>query len=426
MLLKEDFLHYIWQYRLLNTRNLYCNQGQELRIVHPGSLNPNAGPDFSLAKLQIDGQLWVGNVEIHVKSSDWLLHRHDNDPAYDSVILHAVYEHDQVVTRTDGSLMPVLVLKGLLPEAMLENYLQLIANRNFFPCIRQIGQVDELVFKQVVKQMVAQRLTEKCAGIAKKMELNKNHWNETFYYLLLRNFGFKVNAIPFELLSDILPSVILAKHRDNPIQIAALLFGQAGFLGEDYLDAYPQKLKAEYLFLQKKYQLRPMERSVWKFLRMHPQNFPPLRIAQVAALIVHHSEIFSTMLEENPLKALKEIFASIVVDPYWKNHTHFDQPSKPISTRLGNRSIQSLLVNTVSVLLYCYGDYFSKPNYRERALELLQQIPAEHNAILIPYRKAGLQLESAFATQGVLQLYKNCCSLKKCLKCKIGIEIIGS
>lgn len=365
MQLKEDFLHYIWQYRLLYSRNLYCTQGQPIRILHPGTLNFNAGPDFSLAKLEIDGQLWVGNIEIHVKSSDWLLHQHHTDPAYDTVILHAVYEHDAIVTRTDGSLIPILLLKGLVPEHLLNNYLQLIANRNFFPCIRHIAKVDQLVFKQVLAQQVEERLLEKCAGISKKMELNKNHWTETFYYLLLRNFGFKVNAVPFELLADLLPSILLAKHRDNPIKVAALLFGQAGFLDKDFTDSYPRQLKAEYLFLQKKYQLRPMEKSVWKFLRMHPQNFPMLRIAQLAALIVQHSEIFTLMLKENSFKALKKMFENIAVHPYWENHTHFDQTSKPIPTRLGVKSIESLLVNTVCVLLYRYGGYFSKPAYKD-------------------------------------------------------------
>jgi hypothetical protein len=426
MQLKEDFLHYIWQYRLLNTRNLYCNQGQQLQIIHPGTLNPNAGPDFSLAKLEIGGQLWAGNIEIHVKSSDWLLHQHNKDPAYDTVILHAVYENDAVVTRTDGSLIPTLLLKGLVPEQLLENYLELIANRNFFPCIRQIAGVDQSVFQQVLDQNVEDRLLEKCRGLSQKMELNKNHWNESFYYLLLRNFGFKVNAVPFELLADALPSILLAKHRDNPLQVAALLFGQAGFLESDFTDKYPQQLKAEYRFLQKKYQLRPIERSVWKFLRMHPQNFPLLRIAQLVALIVHHSAIFSLILKENSFKGLKAIFGGIVVHPYWQNHTHFDQLSKPISTRLGVKSVESLLINTVCILLYSYGDYFARPAYKDSALELLRQIPAERNAILDPYRKSGLQLKNAYATQGILQLYKNGCSLKKCLSCGIGLEIIGS
>ena len=425
MQLNEDFLHYIWQYRLLTSIDLCCTGGQELKIIHPGMLNKNAGPDFSAAKLRIGGQLWAGDVELHVKASDWFLHQHQHDAVYDAVILHAVYEDDQPVYRTDGTLIPVLVLKGLVPEILLSKYLDLIGSRNFFPCEKQLYTVNPQTLYVLFDACLLQRMEQKSALLKLKMRQNKHHWKEGFYELLMRNFGFGINAVPFELLANALPAKILGRHRDQPLQVEALLFGQAGFLERDYEDEYPQMLKAEYRFLRQKYQLKPLERSLWRFLRMHPQNFPPLRIAQAAGIVLNQANSWDILLKEKDLRILRSIFSSINVHPYWKNHADFDKPCKPVSVKLGKRSVDSLIINTVCILRYYYGRYFNRLDLMKQAADLMDCIPAECNAITRRYIDAGIRLRHAGDSQAILQLYANYCSLKKCLNCIAGIEIIG-
>jgi len=424
MQLNEDFLQYVWKYRLLTRRDVYCTNGELLRIIHPGALNSNAGPDFSTAKLVIGGQSWVGDVEIHNRSSDWIFHGHQQDKSYDKVILHAVYEEDEVICRTDGTTIPVLVLKGLIPESLRDNYEKLMGG-NFFPCEKQIGLVNQGTVAKMLDQMIIERFIEKTAQLDEKMSQNNHYWNETFYGLLMRNFGFKVNAVPFELLAAGLPITILAKHRDNPLQVEALLFGQAGFLEGDFKDDYPRKLKAEYLFLRKKYLLIPGEPSIWKFMRMHPQNFPVLRIAQAAGLLRSREHLFTDLLQETDLKKLISIFSQIAVHPYWKTHSNFDRECKPMSVKLGRKSIENLIINTICQMQYCYGNYFKLTALTKRSIFLLKNIPAEQNVILLKYCKAGAEVSSAYESQAVLQLNKNWCSQKKCLNCRIGVEILN-
>ncbi|SEB08451.1 DUF2851 family protein [Pedobacter hartonius] len=424
MRLNEDFLHYIWQYRLLTRLDLYCTNGETLQIIHPGSRNTNAGPDFNTAKLRIGGQLWVGDVEIHVRASDWLLHHHQENRSYDSVILHVVCEDDAVICRTDGSLVPVFLLKDLIPEAMFGKYRALLEGRNFFPCAQQIGQVDHITVQRMLNRMVTERFLEKTAELEFHLEQNHHNWNETFHMLLIRNFGFRVNNLPFQLLAAGLPATLLAKHRDQPLQIEALLFGQAGFLEGDFKDSYPRQLQSEYLFLKKKYQLQPEDKSLWKFLRMHPQNFPVLRIAQLAGMLTGSSHLFAEIIGLNDLKELRRLFSPGEVHPYWKDHVNFDRGRREMPVRLGRKSAENLIINTVCFILYCYGTYFNLPELKQRATGFLKKIPAERNAVTAHYRKAGLKLSTAYDSQAVLQLHKYCCSSRKCLNCEIGIEII--
>jgi hypothetical protein len=425
MQLKEDFLHYIWQYRLLTCRNMRCKDGQPLQIVDPGVKNTNAGPDFTVARLRIDRQLWAGNVEIHVKASDWFLHRHESDRAYDTVILHAVYEDDTVIYRTDGTLIPVLVLKDIIPEEQLSNYLQMISGRSFVPCAQQLKDADGGKVRAMLGQMIRDRFAEKANELLEKMQQNKHNWQETYYYLLLRNFGFKINSVPFELLADALPNKLIARYRNDPQKVAALLFGVAGFLNRDFKDDYPRQLKVEFQFLQKKHHLKTLDRSIWKFLRIHPQNFPSLRIAQVAALLAAaHSRVFQ-MPDSPSVNEIIRIYTAFPADAYWHNHSDFDKVCKPNSTKLGKYSAYNLVINTTCLILYTYGSCNSYPQYIEMAIALLKTLPPERNALLLRYQEAGLKLQDAWDSQAVLQLNKKLCSQKKCLDCMIGIDLLG-
>jgi hypothetical protein len=420
----EDFLHFIWKYRLFNSAKLVCSDGEELQVLHPGILNRNAGPDFSDAKLIIDQTVWVGHVEIHLKSSDWLLHGHQNDAFYDAVILHVVFEHDNPVYRTDGSLVPVLVLDGLFQDRVLNNYKTLIANANYFPCERHISSLDQIHIYSFLSRVVVERFEQKAEEVFEKLNSNRGDWEQVFYCFLARNFGFKVNAVPFELLSIVTPLHILSKHKNNAVQIEALLFGQAGFLEQEFFENYPLQLQREYSFLKKKYGLVPMNAAVWKFLRMRPQNFPTIRIAQFAALIVKSNQLFSKMLKRDTLSDLYTVFNDLPVNEYWLTHYHFNKTTNRVIVQPGKGSIDNIIINTVCLFLFCYGKYTDQSGLSDRASDFLERIPSECNAIVNQYSSAGIDIPNALTSQALLQLNKYYCNEKKCLNCTLGLKIL--
>jgi hypothetical protein len=420
----ENFLYFIWQFRLFNTNELYCVGGEKLQVINPGMLNTNAGPDFSQAKLIIDNTTWAGNVEIHTKSSDWILHGHGKDKSYESVVLHVVYEQDQPIYRMNGAIVPVLVLKGLFKEELLHNYNAMMMSLNEFPCAKQIGSVDKICIEAMISRLIVERFEEKSQTVLEKLDKLKGDWDETFYSFMAVNFGFKVNAIPFELLADSLPQHILAKNKDNNLAIEALLFGQAGFLEQELGDEYPNRLKSEYAFLQKKYGLKPIDKSLWKFLRMRPQSFPTIRLAQFSALILKSNHLFSRVLEIDDLEQLYELFENLSVDNYWLTHFHFNKSTKHVNVQPGRKSIQNIFINTICVFLFAYGKYTDQPQFMDRALDFLDRIPAEDNIIIAKYLDSGVKAHNAFMSQALLQLNKYYCTQKKCLNCGIGIKIL--
>jgi len=425
MEISENFLFFIWRYRLLNNVCQTCVGGEKLEILQPGLLNTHAGPDFTEARLLIDGRRWAGNIEIHTKSSDWLLHRHHVDHAYESVILHVVYENDLMVTNSIGSRMPTLIVKDLFPEELFENYEKMLASPGDFPCKSQIKSVEPIVINSFLSRVIVERLEQKTAEVLAKVEVLKGNWYDTFYFFLARNFGFKVNSLPFELLANILPLHLLNKHSDSSRQVEALVFGQAGFLENASLDGeYAELLKKEYQFLKLKYGLKPMEVSVWKFLRMRPASFPTVRLAQFAALHAQSNQLFAKMLKAEDLKTVSALFANLSVNPYWDTHYHFKKSAPETQAQLGKKSIENILINTVCVFLFAYGKYTAQAHLIDRALNFLEKIPAEQNSIVNQYVEVGLKIDSAFVSQSLLQLNKYYCAKKKCLNCGIGIKIL--
>jgi len=420
----EDFLHYVWQFRSFDFNGLKTAEGENLKIISPGLLNKNAGPDFSNAKIQIGETVWAGNIEIHIKSSDWLKHNHQADASYENVILHVVFENDAEVKRINGSVLPVLELKNRIPNALIERYSTLFLTLRDFPCAAQIRSVDELIVDSFLSRTLIERFEQKTNAVIKTLnELNGN-WDETFYRFIARNFGFKVNALPFELLAKTVPQNIYAKHKDHPQQIEALVFGAAGFLKDNFEEEYPAKLKEEFKFLQKKYNIKPIEVSLWKFMRMRPQNFPTLRLAQLAALIVKSNHLFSKVMEIKDIVALRGLFENLPVNEYWKTHYHFKKDAMRVSTQIGKTSADNILLNTVALFLFAYGKYTDTQFYINRAIKLLESLPAEQNAIIDKFATVGVKVNNAFASQGILQLKKQYCDEKKCLSCGIGIKIL--
>ncbi|WP_443946570.1 DUF2851 family protein [Pedobacter sp. AW1-32] len=420
----EEFLHYVWQFRSFDQLNLYSETGEELKIFHPGWLNKNAGPDFTGAKIKIGETTWAGNVEIHIKSSDWNKHNHQQDDAYNNVILHVVYYHDSEINRSDGTMLPVLVLKARVSPVLLDRFEKLYFNLKEFPCINQIACVDEITIKTFLSRTLIERLEVKTKAVTEVLAQLNGNWDETFYQLLARNFGFKVNALPFELLAKTVQQGIYAKHKDAALQIEALVFGAAGFLNEQFAEKYPNDLRTEFDFLRKKYRLKPLTVSSWKFLRMRPQNFPTLRLAQFAALILQSNHLFSKVLGISDLKQLRNLFENLPVNEFWQSHYHFKKESSTVNIQLGRASINNILLNTVVVFLFAYGRETSNPQYTDRALHLLELLPPEDNAIIKQYKSAGIFVENAAVSQGILQLKSEYCTVKKCLSCGIGVKLL--
>jgi len=425
MLFPEDFLHYVWKFRLFDRADLRTNSGEELEVYSAGLHNSDSGPDFQNARIRIGDTVWAGNVEVHLSSSDWKKHGHTTDNAYDNVILHVVYRDDEPLILADGRHVPTLELQNRIPADLYNRYHTLIfGNQTIIPCEANIGSVDELTLHNWLTRVLVERLEKRSAAVITALNKNRGDWEETFYQFLAANFGFKTNALPFELLAKSLPQTILAKHKNNPMQIEALIFGQAGFLKDDMADEYPQKLKKEYEFLQKKYQLIPVENHLWKFMRLRPQNFPTIRLAQFAALVVRSNHLFSKLLEIKDVKGLRDLFTEIKVNQYWENHYRFDAESAPSAKNLGQASIDVLLLNTLALFLFSYGRHNQIQHYINRSLQLLEYLPGEKNKIVEDFTILGVKIKTAFESQALLELKNNYCNYKKCLNCGIGNKIL--
>ena len=425
MYFTEDFIHYIWKFRLFERDNLQTTAGESIEVFSAGLPNSDSGPDFHNARLRIGDTTWAGNVELHINSSDWHKHKHTYDGAYKNVILHVVHRDDEPITLPDGRRLATLELKDRISPDLYNRYHGLVfGNQQFIPCEGTVRHVDDITLRNWLTRVLVERLEKRSAAVMAALEKNKGDWEETFYQFLAAQFGFKTNALPFELMAKSLPQLTLAKHKNNPLQIEALVFGQAGFLEDEFKDDYPAKLKEEYGFLRKKYNLTPIEKHLWKFMRMRPQNFPSIRLAQFAALIVRSNHLFSKMIEIKDVNYLRKLFTDLDINPYWETHYRFGLESKPSSKSLGESSIDILLLNTFVLFLFSYGKHNQQEYYINRSLKLLEKLPAEENNIVTNFDLVGIKVNTAFDSQALLELKNNYCSYKKCLQCGVGNKIL--
>ncbi|MCU0420543.1 MAG: DUF2851 family protein [Cyclobacteriaceae bacterium] len=419
--MSEAFLHYIWLHQYFDRSALRTQAGEEILVHKPGLLNTHAGPDFSGAKITIGSLQWVGQVEVHIKSSDWAHHRHQTDQAYENVILHVVWQDDRPVQRSDGTSIPTLVLQGRVDEKLLRDFRKLINSGQSIPCSSQLRSVPSLIRHAMLDRALAQRLEKKGAEVLALLRSNTGDWEETAYQLLARNMGFKVNADPFFQLAKNLPIKILRKHQNSPVQVEALLFGQAGFLMARTQDPYVQTLHKEFFFLAKKYRLEEkiMSSSQWKFLRLRPANFPTVRLAQLAALLPTLPSLFSFLVEVSDIRALKDR-VSVSPSAYWQTHYRFGVKAAAANVRMGEDSVVNIAINTVAPLLAAYSQHTDDQTYLDRALEWLPQLRAESNRITRLWAQAGLRAQHAFDSQAQLELYHHFCLQRHCLNCAIG------
>lgn len=420
--MNEDFLHYVWKYRLFDSENLLSCQGHQLELIDTGSLNRDSGPDFFEARIQIDGLLWVGNVEIHYKSSDWYKHHHDTDSVYNNVILHVVFINDGDVVLSDGRLLPCLELK--IPDQYLKRYQVLMSSQSWIPCQVDIPKLNNFFVNHWLDRMLLERLERKADEIKQIYHRNTNSWEETFYQLLSRYFGMNVNADSFEQLARSIPLKILAKHKDSLLQLEAILFGQAGFLDDSLPeDLYYFNLQSEYRYLQRKFNLKPIEKKRWKFMRLHPVNFPTVRIAQLVGLIYQAQSLFSKIKQ---IEKIDEFYLLLQSDvsQYWETHYRFGEKVDFKKKVLGKATIDILIINSIVPILFVYGKEIGNPLYVDRALSFLEKLKPEKNAITKAWEESGVEVRSAYHSQSLLHLKSEYCNKYRCLECELGNRIL--
>ncbi len=422
--MKEDLLHYVWRLKKFELNNLQTTDGEEITIIQFGNHNSHAGADFLNARISIGETVWGGNVEMHLKSSDWVKHKHSDDDAYNNVILHVVYEEDVPIFRSSGEKIPCLELKGRISERLRSQYLRLLHNEKRIPCEGLHDSVSDFTWKMWLDGLLVERLENKILPIEREMKLTKNDREEVFYRFLARNFGVKVNAYPFEHLARSLPLKVLAKHKNNLFAIEALLFGQAGMLDIDFKDEYPKQLKKEYEFLKKKYELLPIHLSEWKMLRLRPANFPTIRIAQFAALVHQSQRLFSRILWAQTISDIENLF-DVGVSEYWTKHYVFDKESEEKEKHLGKSTIRLIIINTIVPFLFHYGMEKQEPAFKTKAMNLLRNVKSEKNHIINVWDELGIKAGNASESQALLQLKNEYCNKKRCLNCKIGHQILG-
>jgi len=425
--MKEEFLHYLWKYGLYSADSLLDTDGNKISVIHPGEYNRDSGPDFFNARICIAGTEWAGNVEIHTRSSHFDVHGHNTDHAFDNVILHVVAENDRKVFNSRGE--ELLTVELVYDPVYFEKYQEIVNNPAVIACQNDIGRLDSFYLRHWLHSLLIERLQKKSDAIMKIFAETRNDWDETFYRVLTRYFGFRVNTEPFEMLASALPFKVIRKHADNRFQIEALLFGTAGMLDEGLFreavsDNYYLDLIKEYKILSSKYSLMPIHGWLWKFSRLRPVNFPTIRISQLASMISVAGGLFSRTLEAADAGQLRELF-EVSASEYWKDHYIFGRKSIRIAKNTGRQATDIFLVNAVIPLIFVYGRFKDNQGVRERALEFLEAIHPEENSIISDWKLSGMEAESAFYTQALLQLTEEYCRKRKCLECRIGCKLIG-
>ncbi|MES2567056.1 MAG: DUF2851 family protein [Bacteroidota bacterium] len=423
--MNEALLHTIWKYKLLGQANFIGSKHENIEVISIGEHNQDSGPDFFNSKIKINDIVLAGNVEIHVRTSDWLKHNHQNDKAYDNIILHVVYEHDKELAQNKLFNVSVLELKNIIKPELLKQYEELQLSKKSIACGKSINKVPDLKWKSWIDRLAISRLEQKTDYIDHIFEFVNHNHEDALYLLFFRNFGFKINNDAFELLGKYLKYSLLKKHADNAIQIEALLFGTAGLLEELFHDKYPTQLQNEFQFLKHKYRLQVLKKEQWKFSKTRPVNFPTIRISQLAALIVKQLSLYHLIEQKPNLKAIRNYF-ECEPNTYWKRHYKFDVETEESSRLLGDTAVQSIVINTVVPYLFFMAKHSNKIDLIEYALDLLSQLPPEVNTKTKMFISLGVKTENALESQAQIQLLDNFCSQKACLQCQVGEYLLKS
>ena len=421
--MNEALLHTIWKYKLLGQSKFTGTKNETIEIVSIGEHNKDSGPDFFNSKILINDVLLAGNVEIHIKTSDWLKHNHQNDTAYNNLVLHVVYEHDVELEQNNAYNVSVLEIKNSIKPSLIEQYSSIALSKNEISCGRSISTIPYIIWTSWLDRSAVSRIESKTEYIEHLFSHSKQNYEDTLYLLLFRNFGFKINNEAFELLGKTISYSILKKYSDNLLQLEALLYGCAGFLDELFEDDYPKLLQNEFEFLRHKHQLVPLKKEVWKFSKTRPVNFPTIRISQLANIIHRQNSLFHLLETKPGITQIKELF-SVSTHPYWQTHYKFDVNADEGIKVLGDTAFQLLVINTIVPFLFFMARHSSKEDLTDYALDLLTELPAEKNSKTDEFSKLGVKAKNALESQAQIQLYDNFCSRKACLHCNVAEHLL--
>lgn len=422
----ERLLQFIWQFQYFNKSELATTNGEVVQILNPGQYNTNQGPDFSDAKIIIGNTIWAGSIELHIKTSDWQKHHHQRDNKYKNVILHVVWEDD---LPNSVNSVPVLELKDKLSKLLLNRYEELMNSSAFIPCEKMIHNVRNITWASWKERLLAERLQRKSKEVEEFLKQNNYHWEETFWWILARNFGMKVNAAVFEEMARSIPLQVLAKHKNQIHQLEAILLGQAHLLEGNYIrndlfgeEDYPSMLQREYQFYKRKYKLRKVHMQPL-FLRMRPGNFPTIRLAQLAMLIHDSVHLFSRIKEADSVNDVKK-WMDVTANDYWHYHYRFYEPSAFKMKKPGSVMIENIIINTVAPVLFAFGNYQGENKYKDKALQWLEDTAAESNSITKGFHLLSIENKNAYDSQSLIELKNEYCNKKRCLECSVGNAIL--
>lgn len=421
--MKEDLLHFIWKLQLFVNQELVTNQGETVQVISTGVHNTNSGPDFLNAKLKIGNQLWAGNVEIHINSSDWYAHHHEKDDRYSSVILHIVFTDDVPVFTNNNQLLPTLELKKFISTKLLDAYNQLFSKeKKWIFCESNIHTIDDFSWMNWLERLYIQRLQNKTDFIFSILQKSCNDWEATLFTLLAKNFGLKLNGEAFYQMATSFSFSIVRKESHQLTALEALFFGQSGLLADNKEFLYYKKLKTEYEYLQKKYSLKPINENQMQFFRLRPANFPTIRLSQFAMLYHKNQQLFSQLMNVKKTSDFYR-FLKVETSDFWKTHYTFDKESKSITKKLSNSFIDLLIINTIIPLKFAYEKSLGKSDF-SHILEISQQLKPEKNKIIAHFNELKIESNNAFETQALLQLKNEMCNHQKCLQCAVGKELL--
>lgn len=422
--MQEDFLHYVWKYKKFTIPRLQTSDGDVITLVEVGQHNHNSGPDFFNAQLEIAGQLWAGNVEVHVKSSDWYLHNHERDLAYDNVILHVVYEHDIEIFRKDNSVIPTLELKNYINRKLLDNYQNLLSKQDkWINCENDFAAVDDFILNNWLENLYFERLERKSKTIEAMLVLSRNDWEAVLFRLLAKNFGLKVNGDAFLSMTDSFDFSMVRKLQSKPEQLEALFFGQSGILDDEIESFYYQKLKKEYKLLKQKFSLTNRQVMPLQFFRLRPPNFPTIRLSQLAMLYHRHQNLFSHVIAANTIEELYKLL-KVSTTSFWDDHYTFEKVSKLTKKTMTKSFVDLLLINTILPLKFSYAKHQGQ-SIDENILDIIKYIDSEKNGIVNKFNSLKPVAHSALESQALIQLKTEYCTKNRCLQCAIGNSVIG-
>lgn len=422
--MNEKLLQFIWRYQHFHFTDLESTTGEQITVVNPGQFNTHQGPDFLEAKIKLGDTILVGHIELHVKSSHWERHRHEEDAQYGNIVLHVVWQDDKPIK----SLHPfaTLELQSYVSNILLERYdyllmqpLQFVSCQNYLPVLSELSWIN---WKE---RLGLERLKRKSVAILENVEQYKGDWASVFWEEISSGFGIKVNAEAFRQMARTIPIAIVRRQRESLQTLEALLFGQTGLLNRDFEEVYPNQLKKEYQYCKQKYQLKSSSVPV-VFLRMHPRNFPTIRLAQLAQLLYVSAHLFTKILEAETLFYIRELL-DVTAHDYWNDHFVFDKLSpQSHPKKLGDSMVDILLINCIVPVVFAYGTYRQEEAIQEKALTWLSEIKPESNTIIQQWKSLKVNAANALESQALLELFNQYCQVKKCLSCNVGIKYLNN